>query len=66
MFCREVGFDTKLEVVIPEFIRLKPPDHLSRAETTAWLKERAAPTSLSVYEKRKWEHAIMDIVAIPQ
>lgn len=63
VFCRDVGQDAKLEVVAPEFVRPKPPEHFSFAERKQWLKDRAPPKSLAVHERRQWEHAIMDVMA---
>lgn len=63
LFCREVGWHTRLEVVVPEFVKPKPPDNATAAERKQWKEQLAAPKDLGVHESRKWEHAIMDVVA---
>ena len=40
LFCREVGFDTCIELVIPQFVRkFRPPRHLCHHE---WVKFESA------------------------
>lgn len=63
LFCREVGWNTRLEVVVPEFVKPKRPDSATVAEKKQCKEQMAAPVHLGVHEHRTWEHAIMDIVA---
>jgi hypothetical protein len=63
LFCREVGWNTRLEVTVPEFIKPKPPDGLTPSEKKKWREQLKAPSHLGTHETRKWEHAIMDVVA---
>ena len=52
MFCREAGFDTRLEVIIPEFVRPRnPTDNYQR------------PLGLSSREYSQMEQGILDVFA---
>ena len=52
MFCREAGFDTRLEVIIPEFV--KPRDATDNYQR---------PLGLSSREYSQMEQGILDVVA---
>ena len=62
-FCREAGLETRVESVVPEFTREKPPSGSTRNSQREADRQTRAAENLAEHELMKHELAVLDVRA---